>query len=157
MGRDRHHPAHYAVWGYFQSLATPANRQFVDAFKQRFGAERVITDPIEASYSGVQLWANTVRQLRIDDPDRVNQAIGRQSVAAPSGVLAIDAETRHAWRRVYVGHARLDGQFDIQEISETKVRPAPFPPYHSREIWLQRVSRVADRVGAQMPAMEASR
>ncbi len=59
----------YAVWGYFQSLPDPANRRFVDAFRRRFGAERVVSDPIVSSYNGVRLWAAAVRAAGTDDPE----------------------------------------------------------------------------------------
>lgn len=143
IGADNFHPAHYAVWGYFQSLPSAVNQQFVAAYKQRFGADRVTSDPIEASYNGVRLWASAVRELGSADPERVNQVIGQQSVAGPSGVVAIDMATRHAWRRVRVGHARIDGQFDITDISENLVRPTPFPPHRTRTEWLQLVQDLA--------------
>lgn len=141
LGAEYFHPAHHAVWGYFQSLPSAANKRFVAAFKQRFGADRVTSDPIEASYNGVRLWASAVRELGSADPGGVNQVIGRHSVAGPSGVVAIDMATRHAWRRVRVGHARVDGQFDIAAISESMVRPTPFPPYRTHAEWLQLVQK----------------
>jgi urea transport system substrate-binding protein len=129
------HAAHYAVWGYFQSLPEAINRRFVDAFRQRFGAERVVSDPIVTSYNGVKLWAEAVREAGTEDPARVNRSIGRTSLNGPSGIVALDAATRHLWRRVYVGHARADGQFDAVEISEAPIRPVPFPAYRSRAEW----------------------
>ncbi len=61
------------------------------------------------------------------------------SVDGPSGIVAVDAATRHLWRRVYVGRAREDGQFEGTEISEAPVRPVPFPPYRGRDEWLELV------------------
>ncbi len=139
IGAAHHHPAHHAVWGYFQALPDAANQQFVAAFKARFGPARAVSDPIVASYNSVLLWAAAARDADSPAAEQVNRAIGRTSLADPSGILAIDAATRHLWRRVYLGHARADGQFDVQELSEAPVRPAPFPPYRNREHWLQLV------------------
>ncbi|WP_295578558.1 urea ABC transporter substrate-binding protein [uncultured Lamprocystis sp.] len=133
------HAAHYAVWGYFQSLPHAANRRFVADFRQRFGPERVISDPVVTSYDAVRLWAAAVRAAGTPDPAQINRSIGRMSVDGPSGIVAVDAATRHLWRRVYVGKARDDGQFDVTEISEAPVRPVPFPPYRSRDEWLELV------------------
>ncbi len=132
---NHYHAAHYTVWGYFQSLAGEYNQRFITAFRQRFGAERLVSDPLVTAYEGVLLWAAAVRESGTDDPVQVNLAIGRQSLAGPSGIVILDAATRHRWRRVYVGQAREDGQFDAREISQAPVRPVPFPPFRSREAW----------------------
>lgn len=134
-GNAATHPYHYAVWGYFQSLPGEANQRFVRQFKARFGAARVTSDPIEASYSGLYLWANAVRELGSVAPLEVNRAIGRQSVPGPSGEVAVDAATRHIWRRVRIGQAQSNGQFTILETSPLPVRPAPYPPYRSQPDW----------------------
>jgi urea transport system substrate-binding protein len=136
---EHFHPAHYAVWGYFQSLEEPANRQFVQRFRQRFGEERVISDPMVSSYEAVLLWAAAVREAGTADPAQVNRAIGRVNLPGPSGIVALETTTRHRWRRVFIGHAGSDGQFAATEISATPMRPAPFPPYLSRNEWLERI------------------
>lgn len=136
---EHFHPEHYAVWGYFQSLDSAANQQFVRRFRQRFGQERVLSDPLLSSYEAVHLWAAAVREAGTTDPQQVNRALGRINLAGPSGIIAVDVATRHRWRRVYVGKAGRDGQFAASEISETPVRPAPFPPYRSRGEWAERL------------------
>jgi urea transport system substrate-binding protein len=145
------HAAHYAVWGYFQSLPDPANRRFVDAFRKRFGAERVVSDPIVSSYNGVRLWAEAVRAAGTDDPAQINRSVGHTSLDGPSGIVALDAATRHLWRRVYVGHARADGQFDAVEISEAPIRPVPFPASRSRAEWLALVDRLSGETNRSLP------
>ena len=139
LAGERFHPAHFAVWGYFQSLPDAANQQFVERFRQRFGAERVISDPMVSSYEAVLLWAAGVREADTVDPVQVNRAIGRINLPGPSGIVAIEPQTRHRWRRVFVGQADSDGQFKVSEISATPMRPAPFPPYLSRNQWLERI------------------
>lgn len=129
------HPAHYATWSYFQSLPDDDNQRFVKAFQARFGKNRVTSDPIEAAYSGIRLWANAVREAASAAPEQVNPVIGRQTLPGPSGVVAVDASTRHLWKMVRIGKARADGQFDQIEASATTVRPAPFPAYRSIEAW----------------------
>jgi urea transport system substrate-binding protein len=135
MGAEAHHRRHFAVWSYFQTLDGEANQRFVAAFQTRFGAGRVTSDPIETSYNDVRLWANAVREVGNTDPRQVNRAMGRQSVVGPSGVVAVDAATRHLWRRVRIGQARADGQFVQVEASALALRPTPFPAYRSREEW----------------------
>jgi urea transport system substrate-binding protein len=136
IGQEAFHAAHYAAWSYFQSLPNAANRRFVDAFKARFGADRVTSDPIEAAYAGVRLWAEAVRTIGTEETEHVNRVIGRQSIPAPSGILAVDAGTRHLWKAFRVGRAREDGQFAQILVSDEYIRPTPFPGYRSVADWL---------------------
>lgn len=139
LAGERFHPKHFAVWGYFQSLPGSANQQFVQRFRQRFGSERVISDPMISSYEAVLLWAAAVREADTPEPAQVNRAIGRINLPGPSGIVTIETHTRHRWRRVFVGQAGSDGQFKVSEISTTPMRPAPFPPYLSQNQWLERI------------------
>jgi len=50
-------PGNYAAWNYFQSIDRPENHEFVDSFRSRYGPQRVTSDPMEAAYVGVKLWA----------------------------------------------------------------------------------------------------
>lgn len=140
------HPAyseHYAVWGYFQSLPRSSNAEFIARFRQRFGQDRVLSDPIITSHNAVMLWARAVQEAGREDPGHVNRTLSRVSLAGPGGIVAVDASTRHSWRRVYVGKARADGQFDAEQISGTPLRPAPFPPYRSHEYWESQLLQLA--------------
>lgn len=136
IGKDAFHPAHYAAWSYFQSLPHEDNRRFVTAFKARFGADRVTSDPIEAAYVGVLLWAQAVREAGTEETGFVNRSIGRQSIPGPSGVMAVDGATRHLWKPFRIGRAREDGQFTQIAASEENIRPTPFPTYRSVADWL---------------------
>ena len=135
IGADAFHPNHYATWSYFQSLPGEANRRFVAAFQQRYGADRVTNDPIVATYVGVKLWAQAVRDAGTDAPKQVNRALLLQSMAAPSGIAAVDRRTRHMWKPVYIGKARTDSQFDLVWHSGESLRPIPFPDYRSQQEW----------------------
>lgn len=129
------HPNHYAVWSYFQSLPGEANQRFVHSFRQRYGADRVTSDPVEAAYVGVRLWAQAVRDAGTDEPALVDRAMAQQSTAAPSGIAAVDRRTRHLWKPVRIGRARPDGQFELVWESGDTLRPEPFPDYRSRRDW----------------------
>lgn len=127
---------HYGVWSYFQSLPGAENRRFVEAYQARFGADRVTSDPIVTSYEGVHLWAQAVREKKSPDPRLVNTAdLLRQSVAGPSGAVAVDSATRHLWKRVRVGRVKPDSQFEQVFESETLLRPSPWPVYRTRKGW----------------------
>jgi len=118
---------HYAAWNYFQSVQSDENRAFIERFRHRFGQERVLDDPMEASYIGVKLWVNAVRSSGTLDIPSIKTRLGLDSLFAPEGIVAVDADTRHLWKTVRIGKARADGQFEIVWQSPRLIRPAPFP------------------------------
>ena len=133
---------HYAAWCYFQSLERPENLAFVRAFKARYGADRTTSDVMVTAYNSVHLWAQAVREAGTIDVRQVRAALRHQSRNAPEGIIAIDPETQHAWRPVFIGRIRPDGQFDVVWSSRTAVRPVPFPISRSRSEWETFVSNL---------------
>jgi urea transport system substrate-binding protein len=126
---------HYAAWNYFQSLDRPENTAFVRAFQNRYGADRTTSDPMVAAYNSVLLWAQAVREAETADVVQVRAALRHQSLDAPEGIIAVDPETQHTWRPVFIGRIRPDGQVDVVWSSRTAVRPMPFPISRSRSEW----------------------
>ena len=126
---------HYAAWNYFQSIDRPENRQFVAGFKARYGQDRVTSDVIAAASNSVRLWANAVRESGTTDVRQVRNAMRRQSLDAPEGIIAVDPETQHTWRPVYIARVLANGQFDIVWSSKIAVRPVPYPITRSRSAW----------------------
>jgi urea transport system substrate-binding protein len=125
----------YAAWNYFQSIDRPENLEFVRAFKARYGGDRTTSDVMVAAYNSVYLWAQAVREAETADVRPVRNAMRHQSRNAPEGIIAIDPETQHTWRPVFIGRIRPDGQFDLVWTSRTAVRPVPFPISRSRPEW----------------------
>ena len=85
----------YAAWNYFQSLDTPENREFVQRFRARFGSDRVVSDPMEAAYLSVHLWAQAVEAAQTPDAAVVQRSIGDQSYLGPGGMVYVDRATQH--------------------------------------------------------------
>ncbi|TAN84140.1 MAG: ABC transporter substrate-binding protein [Gallionella sp.] len=127
---------HYAAWNYFQSLDNAGNKAFVERFKQRFGRARVLDDPMEASYIGVKLWVEAVRSQGATDLALIKTTLAHQTLVAPQGIVAVDFDNRHLWKKAYIGEARADGQFEIVWQSANPVHPAPFPSFRNRAEWL---------------------
>jgi urea transport system substrate-binding protein len=125
----------YAAWNYFQSVDTPENRAFLEKFRARFGAESVVSDPLEAAYFGVMLWAQAVRAAGSAEPAAVLAKIRGQGMHAPGGLAYIDGPTQHTWKYARIGRIRPDGQFDIVWSSDKPVRPMPFPLFRTRADW----------------------
>jgi urea transport system substrate-binding protein len=119
---------HYAVSCYFQSLGTPANRRWVQGFRDEFGFDRVTGDPLEPGWCLVHLWKQSVERAGSFETEAVRQAF-RDGVefAGPSGTVRLDPRTQHTTKYFRLGKIRADRQFDIVHQSETPIDPDPYP------------------------------
>jgi urea transport system substrate-binding protein len=125
----------YAVWNYFQSIEDVSNRQFVTKFQEKYGKDRVTSDPIEAGYFGVYLWAQAVKDAETDEVNLIREYIKDQSFKAPGGIVYLDADNQHTWKTVRVGKIKADGQFQVVWNSEKPIRPIPYPISRSKAEW----------------------
>jgi urea transport system substrate-binding protein len=117
---------YYACMGYFQSIDSPANKKFVADFKKRYGAKRVIGDPMECAYNSVYLWKKGVEKAKSFDPRAVVVASRNLVLQAPEGEVKVDPMNNYVWKKVRIGRARMDGQFDVVWQSPGLVEPVPF-------------------------------
>lgn len=131
---------HYAVWSYFQGLKSEKNAEFINSFKKKYGAERVVGDPMETAYIGLHLWANAVMESKTATPETVNIRILHGSLNSPQGVVSIDSGNRHLWRTISIGKGRADGQFDVVWSSATTVKPSPYPGFLPKRQWLSLIA-----------------
>ncbi|MBC7824962.1 MAG: urea ABC transporter substrate-binding protein, partial [Candidatus Parcubacteria bacterium] len=117
---------HYAAWNYFQTVDTPASKKFVDAFKAKYGADRVVNDPMEASYIMVYLWKQAVEKAKTaDDLDKVKMAAYGQTFDAPEGVVTMNTN-HHLSKFVRIGQVADDGLFKIVYATKDAVKPIPW-------------------------------
>ncbi|MFK5949374.1 MAG: urea ABC transporter substrate-binding protein [Methylococcales bacterium] len=135
---------HYSVWSYFQTIDSIENKDFVTNIKKRFGEQTVVSDPMEASYIGFQLWIKAVEHADSFEPLRVNAVIGTESLNAPEGVVAVDSLTHHLWKIARIGQARKDGQFTIVWQSNMPIQPVPYPSYRSKKDWEKIAERLSE-------------
>lgn len=135
----------YLSWNYFQSINTPANQQWVKRFRERYGDNRVTSDPMEAAYSAVYLWARSAYDSnKLDsgdifetqcNPEGVRNQISGQSFKAPGGLVFIHPENNHLYKVVRIGQIEADGQVRIKWTSDVAVRPEPFPIFRPTDSW----------------------
>ncbi len=131
-----HLVGHLAAWNYFQSLDSPENNEFVEAFKNYAeakglpgGRSRVTDDPIEAAYFGVYIWKAAVEKAGSFDVDAVREAVLGLEFPAPGGPKKMHAENHHTYKPVYIGEILADGQFDVIWETPGLVEPEAFSPY----------------------------
>jgi urea transport system substrate-binding protein len=120
---------HYAAWNYFQSVNTPENQKFVEAFKAKYGQNRVTNDPMEAAYLMVYLWKQAVEQAgTADDIEAVRTAAVGQSFQAPGGLVTLQ-NNHHLSKTVRIGEVGDDGMFNIVSETPAPVDPIPWNQY----------------------------
>jgi urea transport system substrate-binding protein len=114
-------------WNYYQTVDSPENTTFVEAFKAKYGEDRVTSDPMEAGYFGVYLWKAAVEKAGSTAVDDVRAALntGEISYAAPEGTVTIDGPTQHTVKPVRIGKIREDGLIDTLFETEPVV-PDPY-------------------------------
>jgi len=128
---------HLASWNYFMSMETKDNKSFISKWQKYVrknklpgGKKRVTNDPMEATYIGINMWAQAVRQAGTTNVDAVRQAIGNQTFKSPSGyTITMDAANHHLHKPVVIGEIRADGQFDIVWQTPGPIRADAWSPY----------------------------
>jgi urea transport system substrate-binding protein len=135
MFNPDHIAGDYAAWNYFEELETPANQEFVSQFRARYGPNHVLTDPMEAGYISVLLWANAVEKAGSIDPVKIRAAMLGLVIDAPEGKITIDPSNGHAFKTPRVGVITADGQFDVVWSAVRPEAPIPFPANKTRQQW----------------------
>lgn len=126
---------HFTAWSYLQSLPGPENAAFLARLRRSQGEAAQASDPAVSVYVAVRLWAAAVRELGSARTDAVNANVLQQTVAAPHGFAAVDAQTRHVWRQLRIAQVRPDGQLSEVYALPRYIKPAPWPAFRSIEHW----------------------
>ena len=117
---------HLTAWNYYQTTDTPANKPFVEAYKKKFGANRVTDDPIEAGYVQVYLWAAAVEKAGTTEVEAVKKAAGGITFDAPEGKVTIDGETQHIYKTARIGVIEANGLIKEVSKSDAPIKPDPY-------------------------------
>lgn len=116
---------HYAAWNYFMTVDSPSNKKFVEAFKKKYGAERVTNDPMEAAYIAVYLWKQAVEKAKSTELELVRKAAVGQTLDAPEGKVTMNSN-HHLSKVVRIGEVTADGQFKIVSSTDKSIDPIPW-------------------------------
>ncbi len=124
MGEDV--TGQYAAWNYFQSVESPENTTFIEAFQEKYGDDRPTSDPMEAAYTSLYLYKEMVEKAGSFCVDAVNEASDGVTFAAPEGEVTVDGENHHIAKTGLIGQINADNQFDVVWTSEEPIEPDPF-------------------------------
>ena len=105
---------HLAAWNYFQSIDTPANKDFIakwQAFKKN--PKAVTNDPMEAHVIGFNMWVKAVEKAKTTDPDKVIDALPGIDAPNLTGGTSKMLANHHITKPVFIGEIKDNGQFDV--------------------------------------------
>lgn len=124
---------HMVSWNYYQTTDTEKNKEFVKAYKDAYGENRVTSDPAEAAYDAVYLWKAACEKADSFEPEDVIKAVesGEISFDALEGTVTIQGDNHHLVKPVRIGQVGDDGL--INEIYATD--PVAPDPYLSTYDW----------------------
>ncbi|MFD0970262.1 urea ABC transporter substrate-binding protein [Plantactinospora endophytica] len=117
---------HLVAWNYYQTTSGARNDTFVKAFKGKYGAAKVTSDPMEAGYNAVYLWAESVKKAGSVEVEAVKKASAGISLETPEGTVTIDGENQHVFKTARIGLVQPDGQIKEVWNSGKPIKPDPY-------------------------------
>ncbi|MEV0232331.1 urea ABC transporter substrate-binding protein [Nonomuraea sp. NPDC050786] len=114
------------AWNYYQTTDTPANDAFVKAYKAKYGQNKVTSDPMEAGYNAVYLWAEAVKKAGTTEVEAVKKAAPGISLERPEGQVTIDGENQHMYKTARIGVIQPDGLIKQVWDSGKPIKPDPY-------------------------------
>jgi urea transport system substrate-binding protein len=114
------------AWNYYQTIESPENQKFVAAFKAKYGADRVTSDPMEAAYTSLYLWKGMAEKAQSFGVDEINAAAGGVTFAAPEGEVTVNGENHHIAKTALIGQIQPDGLIRTIWSSDGPIEPDPF-------------------------------
>ncbi|KGM14092.1 urea ABC transporter substrate-binding protein [Cellulomonas bogoriensis] len=114
------------AWNYYQTVESDTNAAFVEAFKAKYGEDRVTSDPMEAAYTSLYLWKGMVEAADSFDVDAVNAASDGVTFDAPEGTVTVNGDNHHLAKTALVGEIGADGLIHVVWSSDGPIEPDPF-------------------------------
>lgn len=113
-------------WNYYQTVDSPANKKFVEAFKAKYGSDAVTSDPMEAAYTSLYLYKAMVEKAKSFDVDKVIDASGGTSFEAPEGTVTVNGDNHHIAKTALIGEVQPDKLIKTIWSSGKPIEPDPF-------------------------------
>src|SRR6202166_421564 len=119
-----------AAWNYFESIDTPANKDFIAKWHEfTKKANRTTNDPMEAHYIGFNMWVKGVEKAQSFEPDKVIPAMIGVAVPNLTGGISTMMTNHHITKPVYIGEIQADGQLNTVWQTPAPVVAQEWSPY----------------------------
>ncbi|MFI1131492.1 urea ABC transporter substrate-binding protein [Streptomyces althioticus] len=114
------------AWNYYQTTPGAANAAFVKAYQAAYGKDKPTSDPMEAAYTSVYLWAAMVEKAGSFDVDDVKAAADGITFDAPEGKVTVDGATQHVHKTARIGKVGANGLITEVWNSGAPIKPDPY-------------------------------
>ncbi|ANC31123.1 urea ABC transporter substrate-binding protein [Isoptericola dokdonensis] len=114
------------AWNYYETVESPENAAFVEAFKAEYGQDRPTSDPMEAAYTSLYLWREMVEKAESFAVADVQEAADGVTYDAPEGTVVVDGDNHHISKTSLVGKIGDDGLIHTEWSSEEPIEPDPY-------------------------------
>jgi urea transport system substrate-binding protein len=114
------------AWNYYQTVDSPANTAFVEAFKAEYGEDRPTSDPMEAAYTSLYLWKAMVEKAESFAVEDVTAAADGVTFDAPEGEVVVNGDNHHIAKTALIGKIGADGLIHTEWSSEEPIEPDPY-------------------------------
>ncbi len=119
---------HFCTSGYFQSITTKMNAQFVEKYIDRFGGEPISRE-MATSYEAIHLLSEAYHRIHLtphseeNETERLRSELKTLSFNGPQGKIIMDPDTQHLWQWSRIGQVMPNGEINVVWSS-----PGPIPP-----------------------------
>ncbi|MFD0856468.1 urea ABC transporter substrate-binding protein [Actinomadura adrarensis] len=113
------------AWNYYQTTEGEANEKFVKAFQAKHKGA-VTSDPMEAGYNAVHLWAAAVKKAGTTEVEAVKKAAAGISLDLPEGKVTIDGSNQHVHKTARIGVIQSNGLIKEVWSSDGPIKPDPY-------------------------------
>lgn len=98
---------------YFQTIDTPENKTFLEAYEKKYGTIEGVSNIPEAAYSSVYLWKLAVEKAGVVDKEAMLDALPSVSFDAPQGKMQVSSVNQHTAMHSYIAECQEDGTFKL--------------------------------------------
>ena len=122
---------HFTSAPYFMVHQSKENERFVEAYRSRWGGDKVTHFVSEPAYFQVHLFKQAVEKLAASDitPQNIREAVKGEEMIAPQGRVRLEKDNLHTWLWPKIAVAKSNGQFEILRDSKEWLAPTPYAAY----------------------------
>lgn len=117
---------HYATAVYFDSLATEANRAFLDRIRRRLGPDRRVSAFFVCAYMSMLMLAEAIREAGSEQAESVLSVLPARLFQSPMGPLRVDARTHHTAFAPLLARIAEGNTFEVVERAPAAIMPDPY-------------------------------
>lgn len=111
---------------YFESIAHPENRAFVERWKRRYGAASSLSVDGMSTYVCVMMLARAIRRAGSTEVGAVRRAAANHRYESPQGPIWVDPDNNHCFLTPRLARSMLGCRFEIFWEAEAPERPDPY-------------------------------